>query len=79
MPLEARKTKFAVFSLNRELSNLINSALKWISSLNKHKRTDIKTTAEGWSIAFLRPELFWMDWARASYMENRLNFKQTGP
>ena len=52
MPLEARKTKFAVFLLSHELYNLINSALKWILSLNKHEHTDIKTTAESWSIAF---------------------------
>ena len=48
MPFEARETKFTVFSLNHELYNSINSALK----LNKQERTDIKASAESWSIAF---------------------------
>ena len=52
MPFEARDSKFTLFELNHELYNLINSALTWNSSLNKHERTDIKTTAESWSTAF---------------------------
>ena len=54
MPFEARITKFTVFSRNHELSNLITSVSKWNSSLNKHERTDIKTTAESLSNSFLK-------------------------
>ena len=46
MPFEARMTKFTVFSRNHELYNLMKSVSKWNLSLNKHERTDIKTTAE---------------------------------
>ena len=54
MPFQARRTKFTVFSWNHELYNLIKSARKWNSSLNKHERTDIKTTAESWSNSLLK-------------------------
>ena len=46
--------KFTVFLCNHELYDLIKSALKWNSSLNKHERTDIKTTEESWSNSFLK-------------------------
>ena len=54
VPFEASKTKFTVFWLNHELYNLITSAWKWNSSLNKHERTGIKTTAKSWSNSFLK-------------------------
>jgi len=53
MTFEARKTKFTFFSLNHELYNLIKTASHMKnSSLNQHKRTDIKTAAESLTIAY---------------------------
>ena len=45
-PLESDRRFGASLELNHELYNLISSALKQNSSLNKHERTDIKTTAQ---------------------------------
>ena len=49
-----RMIKFTVFFVQSWMYNLIKSALKWNSSLNKHERTGIKTTEESWSNSFLK-------------------------